>query len=123
MNDPDFSTDVIQRLNDLGVQVQIDDFGTGYSSLAYLSRLQIQTLKIDRSFISSLGEPGTRSIVVEAIIRLARDLGIRVIAEGVETPTQLDGLRSLACEQGQGFLFSQPVNGEDAAALLTGSEA
>jgi Amt family ammonium transporter len=123
MNDPDFSTDVVQRLNDLGVQVQIDDFGTGYSSLSYLSRLQIQTLKIDRSFITSLGEPGTRSIVVEAIIRLARDLGIRVIAEGVETSSQLEGLRDLACEQGQGFLFSQPVNGDDAAALLTGPEA
>jgi diguanylate cyclase (GGDEF)-like protein/PAS domain S-box-containing protein len=122
MNDPDFSTDVVQRLNGLGVQVQIDDFGTGYSSLSYLSRLQIQTLKIDRSFITSLGEPGTRSIVVEAIIRLARDLGIRVIAEGVETSSQLEGLRDLACEQGQGFLFSQPVNGDDAAALLTGPE-
>jgi diguanylate cyclase (GGDEF)-like protein/PAS domain S-box-containing protein len=121
MNDPDFSTDVIRRLDELGVQVQIDDFGTGYSSLSYLSRLRIQTLKIDRSFINSLGEPGQRSIVVEAIIRLARDLGIRVIAEGVETSTQLEGLRSLACEQGQGFLFSQPIGGDDAAALLTGT--
>ena len=122
MNDPDFSTGVVQRLNDLGVQVQIDDFGTGYSSLSYLSRLRIDTLKIDRSFISSIGEQGQRAVIVEAIIRLARDLGIHVIAEGVETAKQLESLRSLACEHGQGFLFSRPVNGDAAGDLLKGQE-
>ncbi len=120
MNDPDFSTGVVQRLSDMGIQVQIDDFGTGYSSLSYLSRLRIDTLKIDRSFISSIGEPGERAVIVEAIIRLARDLGIHVIAEGVETAEQLESLRSLACEHGQGFLFSQPVTGDDAGDLLGG---
>ncbi|MBE0591768.1 MAG: EAL domain-containing protein [Gemmatimonadales bacterium] len=118
MDDPDFSTSVVQRLDALGVQVQIDDFGTGYSSLSYLSKLNIGTLKIDRSFIGSLGVPGERSVIVEAIIRLARDLGINVIAEGVETPEQLESLRGLHCGQGQGFLFSQPVRADAALELL-----
>jgi diguanylate cyclase (GGDEF)-like protein/PAS domain S-box-containing protein len=118
MDDPDYSTSIVQRLNDLGIQVQIDDFGTGYSSLSYLNRLHIDTLKIDRSFINSLGETGERSVVVQAIIRLARELGINVIAEGVETSEQLDSLRSLECEHGQGFLFSQPVSAEGVSLLL-----
>jgi diguanylate cyclase (GGDEF)-like protein/PAS domain S-box-containing protein len=119
MDDPDYSTSMVQKLNDLGIQVQIDDFGTGYSSLSYLNRLHIDTLKIDRSFINSLGEPGERSVVVQAIIRLARELGINVIAEGVETSDQLDSLRGLECEHGQGFLFSQPVSPEGVALLLS----
>ncbi len=119
MNDPDLSTDVVRRLDNLGVQIQIDDFGTGYSSLSYLNRLRVDTLKIDRSFIQSLGEPGQRGTIVHAIIRLARDLGIHVIAEGVETSEQLDSLRTLQCEHGQGFLFSQPVDGERALTLLS----
>ncbi|MDH3571578.1 MAG: EAL domain-containing protein, partial [Gemmatimonadota bacterium] len=119
MNDPDFSTEVVRRLDKLGVQIQIDDFGTGYSSLSYLNRLRVDTLKIDRSFIKSLGEPGERATIVQAIIRLARDLGIHVIAEGVETSEQLDSLRTLECEHGQGFLFSQPVDGERALTLLS----
>ena len=119
MNDPDFSTGVVQRLDKLGVQMQIDDFGTGYSSLSYLNRLRVDTLKIDRSFIKSLGEPGERATIVQAIIRLARDLGIHVIAEGVETSEQLDSLRTLECEHGQGFLFSHPVDGEQALTLLS----
>jgi diguanylate cyclase (GGDEF)-like protein/PAS domain S-box-containing protein len=118
MDDPEYSTSVVQKLNDLGIQVQIDDFGTGYSSLSYLNRLHIDTLKIDRSFISSLGSPGERAVIVHAIIRLARELGINVIAEGVETSEQLQSLRSLECAHGQGFLFSQPVGGDAAGDLL-----
>jgi len=118
MDDPDFSTGVVQRLGELGVQVQIDDFGTGYSSLSYLSKLNIGTLKIDRSFIGSLGVPGERAVIVEAIIRLARDLGINVIAEGVETSDQLESLRGLQCGEGQGFLFSRPVRADAVAELL-----
>ena len=119
MDDPDYSTSVVQKLNDLGIQVQIDDFGTGYSSLSYLNRLHIDTLKIDRSFINSLGAPGERAVVVQAIIRLARELGINVIAEGVETSEQLDSLRTLECEHGQGFLFSQPLSAEETVRLLS----
>jgi len=118
MDDPAFSTAVVERLGELGVQVQIDDFGTGYSSLSYLSRLKIDTLKIDRSFIGSLGMPGERAVIVEAIIRLARELGITVIAEGVETVEQLESLRGLECKHGQGFLFSMPVTADAAGELL-----
>jgi diguanylate cyclase (GGDEF)-like protein len=118
MDDPAFSTSVVERLGQLGVQVQIDDFGTGYSSLSYLSKLNIDTLKIDRSFIGSLGVPGERAVIVEAIIRLARELGITVIAEGVETVEQLESLRALACQHGQGFLFSMPVTADAAGELL-----
>ena len=117
MDDPDFSTGVVRRLSEIGVQVQIDDFGTGYSSLSYLNHLNINTLKIDRSFISSLGH-GKRSVVVEAIVRLATDLGIQVVAEGVETERQLESLKGLSCVHGQGFLFSKPVTGDRATELL-----
>ncbi len=118
MSDPDFSTNVVQRLAEIGVRVQIDDFGTGYSSLSYLSRLNVGTLKIDRSFVGSLGVPGERTVIVEAIIRLARDLGINVIAEGVETAEQLESLRDLQCREGQGFLFSQPMQADAIVELL-----
>jgi diguanylate cyclase (GGDEF)-like protein/PAS domain S-box-containing protein len=117
MDDPDFSTSVVRRLSEVGVQVQIDDFGTGYSSLSYLNHLNIDTLKIDRSFISSLGH-GKRSVVVEAIVRLATDLGIHVVAEGVETERQLKSLTELECEHAQGFLFSKPLTGEKVTQLL-----
>jgi len=123
MDDPAFSTAVVERLGKLGVQVQIDDFGTGYSSLSYLSRLKIDTLKIDRSFIGSLGMPGERAVIVEAIIRLARELGITVIAEGVETVEQLESLRGLECKHGQGFLFSLPVTADAAGELLAGQSS
>jgi diguanylate cyclase (GGDEF)-like protein/PAS domain S-box-containing protein len=119
MDDPDFSTNVVRRLSDVGVQVQIDDFGTGYSSLSYLNHLNINTLKIDRSFISSLGH-GKRSVIVEAIVRLATDLGINVVAEGVETERQLKSLQGLSCEHGQGFLFSKPLPSDRATELLEG---
>jgi diguanylate cyclase (GGDEF)-like protein/PAS domain S-box-containing protein len=119
MDDPDFNLAVVRDLADLGVQVQIDDFGTGYSSLSYLNRFRIDTLKIDRSFISKLSSAhDEKSIVAEAIIKLARDLGIRVIAEGVETEEQSHSLRQLRCEEAQGFLYSRPVDGEKAAAML-----
>ncbi|MDP3774142.1 MAG: EAL domain-containing protein [Gemmatimonadales bacterium] len=118
MDDPDLHVAVVRQLSDLGVQVQVDDFGTGSSSLNYLSRFQIDTLKIDRSFVSSLGDHVERSAVVQAIITVARELGIRVVAEGIETTQQSDRLITLRCERGQGYLYSQPVDAEKAAALL-----
>jgi diguanylate cyclase (GGDEF)-like protein/PAS domain S-box-containing protein len=122
MDDPEFSTTVVRRLSKIGVQVQIDDFGTGYSSLSYLNNLHIDTLKIDRSFISSLGH-GKRSVVVEAILRLATELGIHVVAEGVETERQLESLNELSCQHGQGFLFSKPLTVEAATQMLEGVTA
>ena len=118
MEDPDVHVAVVSRLSELGVQVQVDDFGTGSSSLNYLSRFHVDTLKIDRSFVSTLGEHLERSAVVQAIITLARDLNIRVVAEGIETTRQSDRLITLRCERGQGYLYSQPVDAAQASALL-----
>jgi Amt family ammonium transporter len=106
----------LNRLRSMGVQIAIDDFGTGYSSLAYLRRMPIDHLKIDRSFISGFDE-GTKENdqIVRSIISLARSLGLGVIAEGVENQDQLERLRQLHCDRAQGFMFSRPV--EDAKAL------
>jgi diguanylate cyclase (GGDEF)-like protein/PAS domain S-box-containing protein len=101
-------TEMILQLRNLGIRLSMDDFGTGYSSLSYLHNFPIHTLKIDRSFISNKGEVGDNEIV-RTIIMLARNLGLDVVAEGVETEEQLAYLRSLDCEYAQGFLFSRPL--------------
>jgi predicted signal transduction protein with EAL and GGDEF domain/DNA-binding NarL/FixJ family response regulator len=103
----------LHRLNEIGVEIAIDDFGTGYSSLAYLTTLPISELKIDRSFVRELGITPQSSAVVSAIIALARSLGLRVIAEGVETLRQMEVLHRLGCTVMQGFLFSRPVAAAD----------
>ncbi len=130
-------TTVLLQLQTLGIQLQIDDFGTGYSSLSYLHRFPVNTLKIDRSFVSSL-EPGNQpqvysgyqadrvshipptgaSPIVGTIVTLAHHLGMNVVAEGIETAAQLDQLRTLGCEYGQGYLFSKPIDHEATEALI-----
>src|SRR6266704_2526903 len=109
MDDFETAAAMLSQLRALGVRLSMDDFGTGYSSLSYLHRFPIDTLKIDGSFISSQAEAG-ESGIVRTIIMLARDLGMNVVAEGVETSDQLAYLRSLDCELGQGYYFSHPVN-------------
>ena len=111
-------TVILQQLKTLGVQLSIDDFGTGYSSLARLHQLPIDTLKIDRSFVSRMGNDGESLEIVRAIMTLAHSLGMDAIAEGVETQEQLLKLRSLNCEYGQGYLFSRPVDSKRAEELL-----
>ncbi len=103
----------LHRLNEIGVEIAIDDFGTGYSSLAYLTTLPVSELKIDRSFVRDLGITPQSSAVVTAIIALARSLGLRVVAEGVETLRQMEVLHRLGCGVMQGFLFSRPVAADD----------
>jgi len=103
----------LHRLNEIGVEISIDDFGTGYSSLAYLTTLPISELKIDRSFVRDLGITPQSSAVVSAIIALARSLGLRVIAEGVENLRQMEVLHRLGCVVMQGFLFSKPLPPDD----------
>jgi diguanylate cyclase len=100
---------IVDRLVELNLQLHLDDFGTGYSSLSHLHRIPVNTLKIDRSFISGMGsDPACRSIV-QAIVTLAHALKMKVIAEGVETPQQLAFLQSINCDYAQGFLFSRPL--------------
>jgi len=103
----------LHRLNEIGVEISIDDFGTGYSSLAYLTTLPISELKIDRSFVRDLGITPQSSAVVTAIIALARSLGLRVVAEGVETLRQMEVLHRLGCGLMQGFLFSRGVPADE----------
>ena len=113
MNDIDHVAARLGELRKLGVRVSVDDFGTGYSSLAYLSRLPVDVLKIDRSFVRELDSEGARGeqavAVAEAITSLGHSLGLAVIAEGVETTGQLDRLVELGCDEVQGFLFARPV--------------
>jgi diguanylate cyclase (GGDEF)-like protein/PAS domain S-box-containing protein len=111
-------TEMILELRKLGIRLSMDDFGTGYSSLSYLHNFPIHTLKIDRSFISSKNDVGDNEIV-RTIIMLARNLGLDVVAEGVETKEQLAYLRALDCEYAQGFFFAHPLDPSQAEAALT----
>jgi EAL domain-containing protein (putative c-di-GMP-specific phosphodiesterase class I) len=106
------------ELRDLGVQLSIDDFGTGYSSLSYLQRFQYDSLKIDRSFVRTMGMTSDSRSIVKTILTLADDLGIGVIAEGVETEEQVQRLRQMQCPLGQGFWFARPLNAEAATELI-----
>ena len=108
----------LHRLNEIGVEISIDDFGTGYSSLAYLTTLPISELKIDRSFVRDLGLTPASTAIVKAIISLARALGLRVVAEGVESLRQMEALHKEGCWLMQGFLFSRPQPADDVEAWL-----
>ncbi|WP_430710590.1 EAL domain-containing protein [Nodosilinea sp. AN01ver1] len=108
----------LQQLNDLNVQISIDDFGTGFSSLSYLHRLSVNNLKIDRSFVSNLFESQRNLNVARTIVNLSQHLGLTTIAEGIETPEQLQQLQALGCQLGQGYLFNAPVTQAVAESLL-----
>ncbi|MEL7407503.1 MAG: EAL domain-containing protein, partial [Cyanobacteria bacterium J06558_2] len=111
-------TEIILHLRKQDIQFSIDDFGTGYSSLSYLHRFPVDTIKIDRSFVSQMKADGENSAIVKAIITLAHMLDMDVIAEGIETTSQLAQLKLLQCEYGQGFFFSKPLCREKAEAFI-----
>ncbi|MET0647191.1 MAG: EAL domain-containing protein [Pyrinomonadaceae bacterium] len=119
MENFDTAIDMLTQLRTLGVGLSIDDFGTGYSSLSYLHRFPIDTLKIDRSFVTQMTDNSENAEIVRTIVTLARSLDMAVVAEGVETADQLRQLGELGCDYGQGYLFSRPVGAGQAAALLT----
>jgi diguanylate cyclase (GGDEF)-like protein len=112
MENADHTIKILNSLKSLGVQLSIDDFGTGYSSLSYLHRLPFDTLKIDRSFVYSVGERGEGSEILQTIISLAKNLKKKVVAEGIETEAQLALLQDLGCDYGQGYLLARPMNVE-----------
>ena len=119
MEEPEWHEEALLGLGKMGVRVQVDDFGTGTSSLSYLGRLKVATLKIDRSVVKLVDQPEEQSAIVRAIITFARNLGIHVIAEGIETPGQRARLQTLECDQGQGFHFSQPLEADTVAEVLS----
>jgi diguanylate cyclase (GGDEF)-like protein/PAS domain S-box-containing protein len=118
MENIETATEMLRQLRSLGVQLAIDDFGTGYSSLSYLHRFPIDTLKIDRSFVTRMSENNENCEIVRTIVVLAQNLGMDVVAEGVETNEQLVLLQKLGCENGQGYFFSKPVNAEGAEKII-----
>jgi len=108
----------LQALRNLGSRILIDDFGTGYSSLSYLKHLPIDTLKIDRAFVRDMASDANDAAIVRAIVGVAKSLGLQLVAEGIESAEQLECLRKLDCECGQGFYFSPPVSAESCRAML-----
>jgi diguanylate cyclase (GGDEF)-like protein len=123
MDDPDRAVPVLRRVADLGVKLSLDDFGTGYSSLSYLQRLPVQEVKIDRSFVFGLGGPTSSyasAALIRSIITIGENLGLRIVAEGVEDAGVLDTLRSLGCDLAQGYHIGRPGTPEQLLTLLEG---
>jgi EAL domain-containing protein (putative c-di-GMP-specific phosphodiesterase class I) len=114
----DQTVPVTQALREAGFKVALDDFGLGLATTEHVRGLGVHTLKIDRSYLGGNPQHGGSAAIVQYAIELAAILGIDVVAEGVETPTELDALRHLSCPMGQGFYFSRPVPGEEIAQLL-----
>jgi EAL domain-containing protein (putative c-di-GMP-specific phosphodiesterase class I) len=116
LQDADLAVRRLTELKALGVSLALDDFGTGYSSLGYLSKLPVDVLKMDRSFLSAGARPEG---LAEAVLAIGRSLGLYVVAEGIEHPEQADALRDLGCDLGQGFHFARPMDAESAFAFLS----
>jgi sensor c-di-GMP phosphodiesterase-like protein len=114
-------TDKLHLFRDAGIEVSIDDFGTGYSSLSYLKKFDIDYLKIDQSFVRNLVDESNDKVLCEAIIVMAHKLGLKVVAEGVETQEQLDLLAAYGCDNAQGWLYSKAVTAQEFSALLRGN--
>jgi EAL domain-containing protein (putative c-di-GMP-specific phosphodiesterase class I) len=118
IGDPEAAENTLNDLRALGLETALDDFGTGYSSLSYLHRFAFDTIKIDRAFVMGLNEEGSRSVdIVRAVIALARNFGLSVVAEGVEEDEDAQILKALGCDMAQGYLYSKPLPVEDALAF------
>ena len=122
MTDPVRVLDVLARLSELGLSFSLDDFGTGYSSLAYLKRLPVQELKIDRSFVMQMDADPDDAAIVRSTVGLARSLGLRVVAEGVESAAAWDALAGFGCHLAQGYLLARPLPAGELEAWLATRE-
>jgi len=120
MADSGRSTAVIQRLSEIGVALSIDDFGTGYSSLSHLKRLPIQEIKVDRSFVKNMLADPNDAMIVRATVELGKNLGMRVVAEGVENRETWELLRSFGCDEAQGYFLSKPLRADEFHRWLSG---
>lgn len=118
IDEPELAVKMLDRLRERGVRIYIDDFGTGYASLSYLHRFAIDGIKIDKSFVSAIAGPSAQTAIVASIVGLAHNLGVGVVAEGVEEESQAKVLRRLACSEAQGYLFSRPVPADEARQLI-----
>ncbi|HJM48423.1 MAG TPA: EAL domain-containing protein [Alphaproteobacteria bacterium] len=114
----DHATEALNRLKALGVQIAIDDFGTGYSSLSYLHQFPLDTLKIDRVFVNNMDKSESSLRIVASIAHLAHELGMDIVAEGIEEEAQMEALRDLGCQLGQGYFMSKPLPGDEALKLI-----
>jgi EAL domain-containing protein (putative c-di-GMP-specific phosphodiesterase class I) len=112
MHDLEETVATVRKIKDAGISLAMDDFGTGYSSLSYIQRFPLDVLKIDRSFVKDLEFNKDNAVICNTIIAMAHNLGLKVIAEGVETQAQFDYLRDHGCDQIQGFFFSKPLPAE-----------
>lgn len=118
MKDLDTTIRLLNELRSIGVKVSLDDFGTGYSSLNYLKKLPINNLKIDKSFVDEITTLKAEKVIAKAVIVLAHDLNLTVIAEGVETPEQLSFPKFQDCDKARGYLFSKPIPADKFEELL-----
>jgi EAL domain-containing protein (putative c-di-GMP-specific phosphodiesterase class I) len=115
--------DRLAELHQMGVRMAIDDFGTGYAALAYLRQLPVDIIKIDSSFVAGLGHDDTLALLTRTVVQVGRELGLRVVAEGIEQPRQLSALREMGCDYGQGFLIARPMAAPGVEALIRTSGA
>jgi EAL domain-containing protein (putative c-di-GMP-specific phosphodiesterase class I) len=121
LDDPGHAVENLKRLSALGCKLSIDDYGTGYSSLAYLRRLPLQELKIDKSFVMGMVRDASDNVIVRSTIDLAHNMGLVVVAEGVEDEATLERLRGLGCDIVQGFYLSRPISAGEVAAWMHAS--
>ena len=112
MSDPRSALEILSELDEKGVMLSIDDFGTGYSSLAYLKKLPMDEIKIDRSFVMEMDKDKNDAVIVHSTIDLAHNMGLKVIAEGIETDQSWHALKALGCDMGQGYFMCKPVDAD-----------